>query len=451
MDLSVDKSVSVQGIAFDAKAFLTVCQSRAADCNNQARARGEECRVAASELFDLFLRQQGKCAITGFTMEYEKGQTSGPLVPQLDHIIEVRRLFSGRASFLMGKNEQSNDAGEEGKAADIENLQWVCKFANGLKERFRQAGFPLEETCLRIAENAKAGFPIRSECHNLGLRGAQKFRKDFIRKELSESPGISAMQIHEKLVGTVGEACYEVILKTMRELGWQASEIRNWKERRLQVLKELAADGVIHCDSFREFLAKANEASGHHRGFSHNCWRQDAHSIGIVFARTSRRVVSSISNGDLAACLAHLRAAGDHGDTKQGLEFWCKSRQIPHNLFPNLLDQLMGLGAVYEYQERYYAALTRSESARLIGVSPNRLKKWGRSDWGDLLAGPPFIKKTKKGKTYYTRHDVAEFIQRRGKHPLDFSVAGQRPCCVDGGRLGGRPSTDCEKVLGKVC
>ena len=451
MDASADTSVFMQGIAFDAKAFLAVCQSRASDCNRQAAARGEDSRVAASELFDLFVRQQGKCAITGLTMEYKKGQIAGPLVPQLDHILEVRRSHGGRALFLMRKSEEPSDAGEKGKAADIENLQWVCKFANGVKERFRQAGLPLEQTCLRIAENAKAGFPIRSKCHNLGLRGAQKFRKDFIQKQLSDFPGISAMQIHENLVGTDGEACYSVILKTMTELGWKASEIRNWKERRIQVLKELSTDGVIRFESFRDFLEMANKASGHHRGFSHSCWRQDAHSVGIVFARALRRSVSTVSNGDLAACVSHLRDAGDRGDTKQGLCEWCESREIPDKLVANLLEQLISFGAVYEYQERYYAALTRTEAAHLIGVSPNRLKKWGRSDWGNLLAGPPFIKKTKKGKTYYRRHDVAEFIQSRGKHPLDFSVAGQRTSCVDGGRLGGRPSAGGEKVLGKMC
>lgn len=438
MNCEVDAKASLPDVAFDEKAFLAFCGSRASDCNQQARARGEECRVSASELFDLYVRQHGRCAITGLRIAYEKGKTSGPLVPQLDHIVEVRRSFRGRASFLLSDGNEDHASGSEGKAADIENLQWVCKFANSLKERFRQAGLPMQEICQAIVEQFAAGFPIRSACHDLGLRGAQRFRRQFIEQELRNSPGISAMQMHERLIGSVGEACYQVVLKTMQELGWQASEVHGWREKRLEVIRAIAVNGVIVCDSFREFVVKANEMSGHYRGFSGTCWRQDAASIGVVFARTIRRSISSISNGDVAACVAHLKTKGDFGQAIDDFQVWCASRDIPKTLVENLLDRVRDIGAVYEHHGKLYASLTRAEAAKLIGVSPNRLKKWGRSDWGDLLAGPPFVKKTKKGKTYYKRHEVAEFIAQRGSHGLDLSVYGQRPECVTGGAIGGQ-------------
>lgn len=420
------------------KQLTLLIASRVGDLNKTARVRGEKERVAASELFDLYYKQKGRCAITGWPLKKLKdGRRSHDSI-ELDHIEEINGGTSRRWLALDGDDQNHPP---RGRAADIHNLQWVCRFANQLKQKCRAAGVSLKDVVRSISFQAEQGWPIRKNCTDLGLKGAKAFREKFLTELSLSKPGFSAAHAAALLQGTPGEGCESVIRKQMTELGLLQ---KSWAKRRQQVLRAMAADNDLVFDCLQDFVAKANKLLGHHRGFTPNVWRDDAKTVGVVIALTKTRPPAKricISAGDRAACVNALREAADSGLLFDELVEAAEIRGVPSHLVSDSIKAVMETFAVYEHQGRMFASLTRQEAADRIGVSKNRLKKWAREDWYDPLAGPEFMKDGSKSLTYYKRHVVDDFAKRRGTHRLDLSNAGQRAGCVDGGRLGGRPAT----------
>ena len=118
-----------------------------------------------------------------------------------------------------------------------------------------------------------------------------------------------------------------------------------------------------------------------------------------------------------------------------------QNKRIPASVAARCVERLKEIGGIYQddRQGTLVASLTRQEAAEVIGVVANRLKKFATEKWRTKLIDLPFFKRSEKGVTYYRRDDVAAFKEKRGQHPLDVCVAGQREACVEGGKLGGRP------------
>lgn len=419
------------------KQLRLLIASRVADLNKTAKARGEAERVAPSELLDLYYKQKGRCAITGWPLKKLKDGRRSHESIELDHIKEINGGTTRRWLALEG-DEQKHPPG--GRAADINNLQWVCRFANQLKEKCRSAGISLGDVAESISLQAKSGWPIRNDCNHLGTKGGRAFRKMFLIDLSLVKPGFSAAQAALLLDGTPGEACEDVVLKQMHELGLVQ---RSWKKRRQKVLLEMAAKDELVFDCLEDFVEKANSLIGREKGFSSNTWRDDAKAVGVVVTLSKKLAPQRrirICAGDRAACINVLKEAGDGGLVFSDLVADVKRRGVPSQLVIDAIEAVLATFAAYEHQGRVFASLTREEAADRIGVSKNRLKKWARQDWYDPLAGPEFMKDASKSFTYYKRHVVEDFVKSRGGHCLDLSKAGQRVECVNGGRLGGRPT-----------
>jgi hypothetical protein len=431
------------------KQLRVLIASRVGDLNKTARVRGEKERVSGSELLDLYYKQKGRCAITGWPLKKLKNGRRSHDEIELDHIEEINGGTSRRWLALDG-DKQKHPPG--GRAADINNLQWVCRFANQLKQRCRAAGVSLEGVAQSVLSQAEQGWPIRKNCTNLGLKGARAFREKFLTELSLSKPGVSAAQAAALLQGTPGETHQAVVLKQMHELGLVQT---SWPKRRQEVLRALASNDDLVFDCLEEFTAKANSLLGHHKGFTSTSWKEDAKTVGVVITLRKTRPSEKrrrICAGDRAACVNVLREAADDGLLLDELVSAAESRGVPSHLVSDAIEAVIEAFAAYENQGRLFASLTREEAADRIGVSKNRLKKWARGDWHDPLAGPEFMKDTSKSLTYYKRHVVDSFVKSRGKHCLDLAEAGQRVGCVNGGRLGGRspktaPGSQPQKVL----
>lgn len=423
--------------------------SRVAELCKIAKIRGEKERVSGSELLDLYYKQKGRCAITGWPLRKLKDGRRAHDSIELDHIEEINGGTS-RRWLALGGDEQKRPPG--GRAADINNLQWVCRFANQLKQKCRAAGVSLKDVVQSISFQAEQGWPIRKNCTDLGLKGAKAFREKFLTELSLSKPGFSAAHAAALLQGTPGESHQSVVLKQMHELGLVQ---KSWAKRRQEVLRALASNDDLVFDCLEEFRAKANSLLGHHKGFTSNAWRQDAKTVGVVITLRKTRPParrSRICAGDRAACVNVLREAADDGLLLDQLVLAAESRGVPSHLVSDAIEAVIEAFAAYEHQGRLFASLTREETADRIGVSKNRLKKWARGDWHDPLAGPEFMKDRSKSLTYYKRHVVDAFVKSRGKHCFDLAEAGQRVGCLNGGRLGGMspkamPGSQPQKVL----
>jgi hypothetical protein len=138
-----------------------------------------------------------------------------------------------------------------------------------------------------------------------------------------------------------------------------------------------------------------------------------------------------------------IKPSGSVGVPNEHCLEWLRERLVDDVFCDEFIEQLISAGSVYRSADnkRIIAALTREEAAQKIGVSKTRLKKWGRMDWAGGVSGPPYIKASSKGRTYYKHDDVDNFIAHREPHSLDLSRCGQRELCVEGGKLGGRPKS----------
>lgn len=415
------------------------CEVIAHHNNDMARALGQKERLSATELIDLYYAQRGRCALTGWPLEWHESIKHGRRL-ELDHIIEQR------AKQVVSNAVSGDGPTEYGKIACITNVQWVCRVANRLKEYVRCAELPFEETIFGMAYQLEQGRPLRSEANYLGAKGRREFRENFLRDAVAANPGISASELCDRLVGTKGEASYPTVIKDMKRLKLiNSRKESSWSQLRKGVVSEIVKLHGTTFESKQHFVDIANSLVGPGGDFSPTQWTTDANKIGVVltFLKSSRAspARNEVCAGDRQACLSVLREVADEGMTKESLRHELVARGAPPHLVDVIISQTCDLGAVYAHEGRLFAALNRAETAERLGVSQNRPKKWGRSDWPNQFAGPPFVKKSTKGLTYYKRHEIDEFAARRGSHPLDLSLQGQRDGCVIGGSLGGRPAT----------
>lgn len=422
-----------------------VCRRAARENNQKAALMGQSERLVASELLDLYFDgQKGLCSISSFSMEYHETRKH-PRHIVLDHIVEAN-WRNALANAIQG-----GDPYKYGKIACIDNVQWVCNFANQLKESFRQKGFDIASVCRAIADNAEAGFPIRANARHLGLPGRAAFRSNLIREMLAQNKLVSSSAVHEALKGTPGECGYSMVLECMKELGWKTQRDGTYREVREQAIRNVVARCGTTYPTQAEFAELVNkELSGM------NVWknpsRQVIHTtllgmgIKLVFQSSGhKRTDRSNCLDDQRACLNWLQSKGDEGASVEETARFLADRRLNDVAIDECISVLLERMCVYRNDDssRLYASLTRQEAARIIGVSKNALRKWaGR------LTGPEYMKASAKADTFYRRDVVCKFIADRGHHPLDLAIAGQRLACVRGGSLGGRPKAIAQTIAG---
>lgn len=423
-----------------------IARARAAHNNSYAKLIGQSSALKPSELIDLYYRMKGRCAISGFPLEYHE-RIMHPRSIELDHIVECRRRQQLSAAISGG----TSDAG---MIAHIDNVQWVCRFANIMKQQAVNQGVGLVEVCRAIAVQGEAGYPLRSDAAFLGFKGRSEYRKQVILDCINNNPVCPLSLVMDKLAGTPGEASHAVVRQHMRELGWTDSRPTYIHIRNQAISSVIAAHGHVWVNQ-RDFqqAVKAELAS---RGVQKNpavCWlKKKAREMGIslVFGASDRQQARSVCAGDKARLLSILKPMGRQGAQRCDLVALMVSNNMADTIAQITIDRLVEFGAIYIRQAdgAVVASLTREQAASRIGVSVNRLKKWAASAWDGKDAGPPFMKCSSKSLTFYKHEDVDEFVANRGSHPFDLSVAGERSACVEGGRMGGRPPAAAQTIGG---
>jgi hypothetical protein len=418
-----------------------IAYGRAARNNAEAKLVGQPASLKPSALIDLYYRMKGRCAISGFPLEYHDRLTH-PRSIELDHIVECNRRRQLSAAI-------SGDTADGGLIAHIDNVQWVCRFANIMKQQANQQGTDLVAICRAIAEQGEDGYPLRSGAGWLGLDGRAEFRRKVILECIKSNPVCPASLVTRKLAGTPGEANEATVRQHMRELGWSDSRpsYADLRDKAIRsVVKSHGHEWALQSD-FREAVRVELLRLGVEKNPA-VCWlKKQAKRMGIslLFGSTMRAVCA----GDKAKLLSLLKPFGSCGMQRGDIFRLLSASGINNDLADATIDALLDFGAVYarEFDGAIVASMTREQAAEKIGVSVNRLKKWACSSWDGKDAGPPFMKSKSKSLTFYRHEDVEAFICSRGSHPFDLSVSGQRIACADGGRLGGRPpmgaSTSC--------
>lgn len=410
-----------------------IAYGRAHRNNAEAKLVGQPASLKPSELIDLYYRMKGRCAISGFPLEYHDRLTHSRSI-ELDHIVECKRRRQLSAAV-------SGSTADGGLIAHIDNVQWVCRFANIMKQQANQQGMDLVAICRAIAEQGENGYPLRSEAAFLGLDGRAEFRRKVILECIESNPVCPASFVTRKLVGTPGEAKEATVRQHMRELGWNDSR-RAYVDFRDEAIRAVV-ESHGHEWALQSDFREAVRVELLRRGVEKNpavCWlKKQAKRMGIslVFGSTMRAVCA----GDKARVLSLLKPAGSSGMQRDEIIRLLSLSGISDVLAHDTINVLLDFGAVYarESDGAIVASMTRQQAAEAIGVSANRLKKWASCSWDGKDAGPPFMKCKSKSLTFYRHEDVEAFIGSRGSHPFDLSVAGQRAACADGGRLGGRP------------
>lgn len=405
----------------DEERLLHICNRKVADLNAAARSAGQSARVSALDLESLYYAQGGRCAITGIPLEDFPNDLKHPYNIRLDHIQNQFRRSTVAAA--IAGSEPRSDAGP---IASIGNLQWLCHFANGLKEFVRRYGQDFTHVIGLIHEQCADGFPIRSKAVAAGSRASKHTLRKQRLTELFAKNGheLSAAQAWREFSGTQVEACYQTVRRELKEIGWNGEKHkRAICDKVLSALAEEAKGDVARTK--KEWLAIFNERLAKHElnpisvaWLSHleNC-------AGQHLPTPRRKVVRPASVGEQISVLEYLKTTQD-GE-------WCVAIETAtirawfsgwdEIIFQDAVGQLHHRGKIDVWRDEYGVewacyAYTRKEAAIKIGVSPNRLKKWG----GQLQCGPPFMKgDTLKSATYYSARTLREFVASRRKTSMD--------------------------------
>ena len=420
----VEKPANAKVVCISDEDIVRLAGCRARQNNSLAKECGQTDRLKASDLIDLFYQCDGACACCSVPLTVE--------TIQLDHIVKARYRAT-RASRLAGRDE------EYGRIASIENVQWVCKSCNALKEMCDRNGLNLGEYATAIANQAANGFPIRSSCMHIGREASRKWREEKIKDAIRKDCYVSAMHIHESLLGTIGEASYQAIIQHMKECGWSPSRRDEWRKSRREAITNLVAQGKTEWDSWKDLAHHLESMMPCDKTFTAPTWNKDMLDLGVKFSfRSARSYLRKPCAGDKAAALAALKSFGSDGASLSELVEAISLRGVPEHLIHLAIDALVSQCAAYTRQPGniFVASLTRKEAAKLINVTPNRLKKWACREWDGKNAGPPYMKSSEKGLTYYRHEDVEAHVMSRDATRYDLVGAKGTH---EGGMLGGRP------------
>jgi hypothetical protein len=409
----------------DEDRLLVICSTRVTALNDAARSAGQIQRVSALDLESLYYAQGGRCAITGMALEDFPCDSKHPHNIRLDHIQNQFRRSTLRAASA-GQQPRS----DAGPIASIDNLQWVCHLANGLKEFIRRYDQDFSQLIGLIHEQCVSGFPIRSQAVASGSRASKRTLRKPRLAELFGKHGheLSCAEAWREFAGTQIEACYATISRELKEIGWDGEKHRRAVYDKV-LLALIAESNSNDVRPKTQWLAVFNERLSEHqmRPVSMAWLCQLENWAGQHLPTPRKKEFRPASVGEQMALLEYLKN-NDDGE-------WCIAVEMPlmrssfaswdEIIFQDAVGQLQDRGKIDVWADdngNDWAcyAYTRKEAAIKIGVSPNRLKKWG----GVLQCGPQFMKgESHKSATYYSARTLKEFVRNRFKTSKDVVVA----------------------------
>lgn len=411
--------------AISDEAITRIANNRARQCNGLATEFGQQERLKASELIDLYFQQHGLCPHCKTVLEESN--------IQLDHIVECNYRAHRRA-LVCGQDFVA------GKVACIHNAQWLCRFCNRFKENCRANGINMIEYVGQVFAQAQNGFPLRKACKHLGTSGARDVRIKEIKEALAANPRMSAREMCERLEGTIAESSYACVIQHMKECGWSGGKGDASSQRKLNAVKavfamssEWASKSSL-VDALNENLGETLSSQG---------WNKWIIESGVRFSFATTRGFAAtcrtrVSAGDKQTVLLVMRGAGRNGMLHADIVGQCDRRGMNSLLTQQAIEMLTRECAIYsrDLGKSLVAALTRKEAAKQIGVSWLRLKKWAAEEFAHLNAGPAYMKASPKALTYYRHEDVEQFIRARERTKYDLTGAQGTH---EGGHCGGRP------------
>ena len=417
-----------------------ICGTRARQNNNNARLCGESDSLKASDLLDLYYKQAGKCCTCACVLTVQS--------IQLDHIVEV----NGRAklaAFIAGRPHAF------GPTAAIENVQWICRTCNCVKETCRRNGIDLTQYMKAVAAQASEGFPIRKSVVVTGSFKSKSQLRVAVLKQLFEKrrQSLTVREACDAIHGTDYDCCPTLVTRELRRIGWRGASWRS--SQKIAVVLEVLASTDGPMKTKTDWWRLANDAMVERINMSicfvRFCQIVDDHGIRLSVLEEAPAYLPptlklrSPCSLDRASVLAVAKEAGTHGLTKQEIGDKVISPNKPEQIIMAAIDELIDAGRLQQSasaNDKLVYAASSKEAAQIIGVSTTRLKKWASRNWDGLAEKPDFFKASDKpkGHRFYALDKLHAFSESRRKHKLDLSVSGQRQACVDGGKLGGRPA-----------
>lgn len=374
-----------------------ICRSRATHNNSRARQCGQNGTVTVSELKDLYCNQRGRCGMCTEGLRIE--------TIQLDHIVEARyrAALSARVS---------GSGVLFGEIANINNMQWVCRKCNALKELCKRNSIDLSEYVSRVSDQAQKGFPIRANAKHLGTRGHAEYRREVIVAMMAADALVSSRDVHDALAGTPGEACYAIVLDDMKALGWRDQLKGSYREKREAAIRAVVQEHGTHYDTnvqFAELVVSQLQKLGTSKKPGPQIIKETALAMNLVitFERVQKRSMSP-SAGDKAACMDMLRSAEDEGLLDCDVVEMLCNRGLNEAAARCAINEMKQSQCIYERCDDgvLLAALNRAEAAKRIGVTKNTLKKWASTEFSYLAMSPVFSKGGyKQARTWYRRDD----------------------------------------------
>lgn len=393
-----------------------ISKRRANQINAEARMAGQPQRVTASQLEELYYKQLGRCAITGFPLE-DHGAVHHPLAIRADHIENVRRqsTFTRRAQ---GENFVS------APFADIENIQWVCHMANMLKQSVVLYGMDYRKVIFGCYEQAAAGFPLRTnagECGNRKIRTTKRIQ--FLQSEFDKKGHLlNSREMHKHFAGTELDACYQTVLREMKSIGWCGQ--RHASAIKKEMLKAMAAEVLAEAKPPKRMREWCNEfnAAVHDKhgwpGVSIVYFTMMCDELSVSFpVKNQRRVVRQASSSEKLSIRQFLKGKNGDGAIPEEVASAMASDTFIAQVFDKALSELLTAGQVEKHEGRLFYCMNRNEAAKEIGVSIHRLKKWA---WAGI--GPEFLKTpfNVKGECYYSVRTLGSFIESRQRTRFDL-------------------------------
>jgi|LakMenEpi03Aug12_release.lakeMendotaPanAssembly.Ray.scaffolds.fasta_scaffold62897_8 hypothetical protein len=416
-----------------------ICTSRASQNNSNARTCEEPERLRASDLLDLYYKQQGRCCCCAVALTTKS--------IQLDHIVEANHR--AKLAAVIARQPHSF-----GPSAAISNVQWICKTCNSVKETCRRHRIELTNYVNAVAVQASNGFPIRKAISVTGaFKTKSELRADALKKLFDRRrQSLTVREACEAIHGTEYDCCSQLVAKELRRIGWRGASWRASQKVSLvfDVVSSTASAMRTKKDWWRLVNEKMVETIESSICFVRFCQIVDDNGIQLAVRddapayRPKASLLRAPCSQDRAAVLFVAKEAGVRGMAPCDIIEAVVSDNKPEQIVVAAIDELVEAGrlqqAVSGNGALVYAADSK-EAAEIIGVSLTRLKKWATRNWDGCEKKPEFFKASDKpkGHRFYALDKLHEFVASRTPHRLDLSVAGKRESCVNGGSLGGRP------------
>lgn len=411
-----------------------ICQNRARHMNSEAMQAGQSNRIQATDLEDLYYKQGGRCATCGVIVE-DHGAHKHPKAIRADHIQNVNR----RSTF---KARACGNEGTGAPIADISNVQWVCHLCNTLKQIVVGAGVDWCDHIANCHGQSSAGFPLRNNADVCGSQSSRRSRRMAWMQEQFAIRGhaLSSGEVIKHFAETELEAHLATYLKELKQIGWCGQ--RHSAELRKQIIQELHeqawASELIHAGSAekqtaKEWAAEINKAAKEKHGLkpvSSVRIKQMMYDAGLYFpvahkCQTQKRKDQWASLALRSAILEIAKDADVDGCGIQELHRKTCERFANEDAVSEELQYLSRIGRLEHIGETVFYCLSRSEAAELLGVSPNRLKKWASRG-----IGPAYLQcaTNPKAECFYSVRSLSAFAGARTKTRYDkVGWQGQTP------------------------